>query len=75
MDCFISPPLRRLFVHIVSGGNQCREERGINGMALQGFAFKKFPVKAFHESDISSERELTCQSNNYVAGETFMRIE
>ena len=65
----LAPPLRRLFAHIVSGGNQCREERGINDKALQGFAFKRFTVGAFHECHISCERELICQSNNYVVGE------
>ena len=53
----------------VSAGEQCREERSINGMALQGFVFKKFSVRAFHECDINCERELTCQSYNYVVGE------
>ena len=56
-------------MHIVSASNQCREERSINGMALQGFVFKKFSVRAFHECDISCEKELTCQSYNYVVGE------
>ena len=42
----------------VFASHQCREERSINGMALQGF-----------ECDISCERELTCQSYNYVVGE------
>ena len=53
----------------VSAGEQCKEERSINGMALQGFVFKKFTVRAFHQCDISCERELTCQSYNYVVGE------
>ena len=53
----------------VSGGEQCREERSINGMALQGFVFKKFSVPGIHECDISCERELACQSYNYVVGE------
>ena len=38
-------------------------------MVLQGFVFKKFLVRAFHECDISCERELTCQSYNFVVGE------
>ena len=57
------------FVDGVSAGSQCREERSINGMVLQGFVFKKLSVRAFHECDISCERELTCQSYNYVVGE------
>ena len=53
----------------ISAGKQCREERSINGMALQGFVFKKFLVRAFHECDTSCEREITCQSYNFVVGE------
>ena len=57
------------FMDRISAGTQCREERSINGMALQGFVFKKFSVRAFYECDISCERELTCQSYNYVVRE------
>ncbi|XP_078364739.1 uncharacterized protein LOC144649155 [Oculina patagonica] len=57
------------FMDCASAGSQCREERSINGMALQGFVFKKFTVRALHECDISCEREITCQSYNYAAGE------
>ncbi|XP_078379147.1 ficolin-2-like [Oculina patagonica] len=53
----------------VSAGNQCREEKSVSGMALQGFVFKKISVTALHECDISCEREITCQSYNYAAGE------
>ncbi|KAJ7347633.1 hypothetical protein OS493_039909, partial [Desmophyllum pertusum] len=56
------------FMDSVSAGKQCRQERSIHGMALQGFVFKKFPVTAPHECDISCEREVTCQSYNYVIG-------
>ena len=58
-----------IFVDSVYANKQCRQERSINGMALQGFVFKKFSVRAFHECDISCERELICQSYNYVVGE------
>ena len=53
----------------VSAGKQCRMEQSINGMALQGFIFKKFFIRALHECDISCESEITCQSYNYVLGE------
>ena len=43
-------------------------------MALQGFVFKKFSVRAIHECDISCERELTCQSYNYVVGENLCEL-
>ena len=57
------------FMDRVSASKQCREERSINGMALQGFMSKKFFVRALHECDISCESEITCQSYNYVLGE------
>ncbi|XP_078379540.1 uncharacterized protein LOC144662574 [Oculina patagonica] len=57
------------FMDCVSAGNQCREERSVSGMALQGFVFKKISVTALPECDISCEREITCQSYNYAAGE------
>ncbi len=61
----------------VSAGNQCREEvsmNGADGVALKGFAFKKFSVRALHECDISCEREITCQSYNYAAGEKLCEL-
>ena len=56
-------------MEIVSAGKQCRQERSISGMALRGFVFKKFSVTAIHECDISCEREISCQSYNYVVWE------
>ena len=38
-------------------------------MALQGFVFKKFSVTTIHECDMSCQREITCQSFNYVIEE------
>ena len=38
-------------------------------MALQGFVFKKFLVRALPECDISCETEIICQSYNFVIGE------
>ena len=61
-------------MNCVSAGKQCREERSINGMALQGFVFKMFFVRALHECDISCERELACQSYNYVVGEKLCEL-
>ena len=58
-----------IFVDSAHANKQCRRERSINGMALQGFVFKRFSVRAFHECDISCEREPICQSYNYVVGE------
>ena len=48
--------------------HQCRVEFNIQGMALQGFVFKKFsPIaRGPHECDVRCEREVTCQSYNYV---------
>ena len=57
-----------------SAGEQCREERSINGMALQGFVFKKILVRGFHKCDISCEKEITCQSFNYVEREKLCEL-
>ena len=57
------------FMGFASAGEQCRGERSINGMALHGFVFKKILVRGFHECDIACEKEITCQSYNYVIGE------
>ena len=57
------------FMNCVSASEQCREERSINGMALQGFVFKKFLVRALHECDVSCETEITCQSYNFIIGQ------
>ena len=62
------------FMNRVSAGKQCREERSINGMALQGFILKKFFVRALHECGISCEAEITCQSYNYVLGENLCEL-
>ena len=62
------------FIERVSAGKQCREERSISGMALQGFILKKFFVRALHECDISCETEITCQSYNYVLGEKLCEL-
>ena len=62
------------FMNCVSAGKQCREERSINGMALQGFVFKKFLVRALHECDVSCETEITCQSYNFVIGQKLCEL-
>ena len=46
----------------------------MSGMALQEFVFEKFSVTAFHECDMSCEREITCQSYNYVLVEKFCEL-
>ncbi|KAJ7379654.1 hypothetical protein OS493_014053 [Desmophyllum pertusum] len=45
---------------------QCRYEFNIQGMALNGFIFKKFSVRGPHVCDDRCDRELTCQSFNFV---------
>ena len=45
---------------------QCRHEFNIQGMALNGFIFKKFSARGPHVCDDRCDRELTCQSFNYV---------
>ena len=63
------------FMNRVSAGKQCREERSINGMALQEFILKKFLVRALHECDISCEAEINCQSYNFVLGENLCELD
>ena len=36
---------------VATSGKQCRQERSINRLALQGFVFKTFLVTAIHECD------------------------
>ena len=62
-------PFAGFIINCVSAGEQCREERSINGMALQGFIFKTFFVRSLHECEIGCETEISCQSYNYVIGE------
>lgn len=63
-------PLHRLLIDGVSACKRWKEERCTSGMALQGFMFKiKFLVGAFHECDIGCEKEITCQSCNFVIGQ------
>ena len=69
VPCLLIFLLSGFFMDCGSAGEQCREERSIKGMALQGFVFKKFLVKAFHECDISCETEIKCQSYNFVGRE------
>jgi len=57
------------FMDCVCAGEKCRAEQSVDGMALKGLVFKKFLVRAFHECDIGCEKEITCQSFNYVVGE------
>lgn len=38
-------------------------------MALQGYVFKKCSVTTIHVCKINCEREIRCQSYNYVIGE------
>ncbi|PFX33277.1 ficolin-2-like [Stylophora pistillata] len=48
---------------------ECREERSIKEKALRGFIFKKLLVTSFDQCNINCEKEVTCQSFNFVTGE------
>ena len=56
-------------VDFITAKDRCKTEVSIPGMALKGFVFKKMSVAAPHVCDINCEREITCQSYNYVIGE------
>ena len=62
------------FTTFVMAGAQCRTEISIPGMALDGFVFKRMSVTAPHQCDFSCEREVTCQSYNYVIGEKICEL-
>ena len=57
------------YLGFVTAKDRCKTEVSIPGMALKGFVFKKMSVSAPHVCDINCEREITCQSYNYVIGE------
>ena len=57
------------FIPFVTAGAQCKTEVSIPGMALDGFVFKVISVTAPRQCDIRCEREIKCQSFNYVIGE------
>ena len=56
-------------VDFITAKDRCKTEVSIPGMALKGFVFKKMSVAAPHVCDINCEREITCQSYNFVIGE------
>ena len=56
-------------VDVITAKDRCKTEVSIPGMALKGFVFKKMSIVAPHVCDINCEREITCQSYNYVIGE------
>ena len=58
----------------VSAGRQCRTEVNIPGMALEGFVFKRISVIAPHLCDVKCEKEITCQSYNYVTAEKICEL-
>ena len=64
---FLLLHLLLIFMESESANKQCREVQSVNGMAVQGFVYKMFSVRAFHECNI--EREIICQSCNYVIAE------
>ncbi|KAL9952817.1 hypothetical protein ACROYT_G040128 [Oculina patagonica] len=61
-------------VNFVTAGDRCRTEGNIPDMALKGFVFKKMSVTAPHKCDVRCEREITCQSYNYVREENLCEL-
>ena len=61
-------------MNFVSADDRCRTEVNIPGMALKGFVFKKMKVTAPYKCDVRCEREITCQSYNYVRGENLCEL-
>ncbi len=61
-------------MNFVTADDRCRTEVNIPGMALKGFVFKQMSVTAPHKCDVRCERELTCQSYNYVSEENLCEL-
>ena len=56
-------------MNFITADDRCRTEVNIPGKALKGFVFKTFSVTAPYKCDVRCEREITCQSYNYVRDE------
>ena len=62
------------FMDFVTADDRCRTEVNIPGMALKGFVFKTMSVAAPHKCDVRCEKEITCQSYNYVIAEKLCEL-
>ena len=71
LSCFF---LFTYLINFVATDDRCRTEVNIRGMALKGFVFKKMTVTAPHMCDVRCEREITCQSYNYVRKENLCEL-
>ena len=60
------------FLDIVTG--QCFTQENKPGMALKGHTFKKMAVKAAYICDFKCERDVRCQSFNYVTQENICEL-
>lgn len=54
--------------------DQCRSEVNEQEMALEGFVFKKILVPAPFMCDVECEKEITCQSYNYIVKENICEL-
>ncbi|XP_078367167.1 uncharacterized protein LOC144651149 [Oculina patagonica] len=61
-------------MNFVTADDRCRTEVNIPGMALKGFVFKKMSVTAPCKCDVKCEREINCQSYNYVREENLCEL-
>ena len=61
-------------ITVVFASGQCRIEANIQGMALKGFVFKTISVSAPYKCDVRCEREITCQSYNYLIKENICEL-
>ena len=53
---------------------QCRTEISIPGMVLDGFVFKIMLATAPYQCEVHCEREITCQSYNYIVGKRICEL-
>ena len=71
---WIFPYFFLFVINFVAADDRCRTEVNIPGMALKGFVFKKMKVTAPHMCDVRCEKEITCQSYNYVIREMLCEL-
>ena len=62
------------FINFVAADDRCRTEVNMPGTALKGFVFKQMAVTAPYVCDARCEREITCQSYNYVRNENLCEL-
>ena len=61
-------------INFITADDRCRKEASKPGMALKGFVFKKKLATDPYNCEVICEQEISCQSYNYVIGETLCEL-